>query len=401
MLGTLDLAATTIGKKIPGINIASTVYDIASISIDVSKKGQIDTGNLYGIASTALGIAGIGMLAVATAPVGIVVATSVLVAGVGIGIYGQIAGETVDLIDIKNDLISKLEILSDKLEVTVDGFITAVKNLGDEIVELGLDLTNWLNQKLDYWIEKWSESLDFLSEFLGLNRDGKFNIYDPLVLDLDGDGIELIGHNQFQGALFDFDANGIKNATGWVKADDGLLVFDKNNNGVIDSGLELFGDATILKDGTKAQHGFMALADLDSNGDGKIDANDADFDKLKIWRDLNGDGISQEGELFTLSELGIQSLNLDYQNINQNLSNGNSLSQIGSFTKTDGTTGKMGDVHFAFDSVYSQYAQPIELTAEQMEVANLKGIGRVRDLRRFVEYIDDNQYVDIKSLQAA
>ena len=115
--------------------------------------------------------------------------------------------------------------------------------------------------------------------------------YDPITLDLDGDGIETVGLSV--GVMFDHSADGTKNATGWVSKDDGLLVLDRNGNGTIDSGKELFGDNTILSNGQKAKDGYAALADLDNNGDSKIDATDAAYTQLHIWQDSNQDGISQ------------------------------------------------------------------------------------------------------------
>ncbi|MFX5053633.1 hypothetical protein ABTC30_20370, partial [Acinetobacter baumannii] len=76
---------------------------------------------------------------------------------------------------------------------------------------------------------------------------------------LDGDGIETIAHNKLNGALFDNDADGLKTATGWVSPHDGLLVFDRNADGIINDGTEVFGDNTYLKNGEKAEHGFDAL----------------------------------------------------------------------------------------------------------------------------------------------
>ena len=129
---------------------------------------------------------------------------------------------------------------------------------------------------------------------------------DPLILDLDGDGTETIGVES--GAYFDHDANGFAEQTGWVGKDDGLLVLDRNNNGTIDTGRELFGDNTILKNGSLATDGLQALADLDSNADHKIDSADAAFSQLKVWKDVNSDGISTSNELHTLSELNIKSI---------------------------------------------------------------------------------------------
>ncbi|MBJ8499260.1 calcium-binding protein, partial [Acinetobacter oleivorans] len=215
------------------------------------------------------------------------------------------------------------------------------------------------------------------------NSDGvkKYHIYDPVVLDLDGDGIETIAANKWSGTLFDHDNDGIRTSTGWVSSDDGLLVFDRNGDGVINNGSELFGDSVTLKDGSQASNGYAALAEFDSNGDGKVNAEDTNFDQLKVWRDLNQDGVSQADELFGLTELGIQSLNLNHTNTETALGNNNILAQTGSFESVNGQTHIMGDVNFSFDSIYSRFNNTIELTAEQQQAANLHGAGRVRDLR--------------------
>lgn len=212
-------------------------------------------------------------------------------------------------------------------------------------------------------------------------RNGRYHIYDPIALDLDGDGIETVSANGFAGSLFDHDNDGIRTAGGWVSADDGLLVWDKNGNGRIDNGAELFGDNTALSNGSRAEHGYAALAQHDLNQDGIIDSRDAVFKQLRVWRDLNQDGISQEGELFTLEETGIASLNLAYQNTRRDLGNGNSTAQVGSYTKADGTSGEMADLLLDADHLHSRYADSVELTAEQLQAANLQGIGRLRDLR--------------------
>jgi hypothetical protein len=122
---------------------------------------------------------------------------------------------------------------------------------------------------------------------------------DPLVLDLDGDGIETVGIFGASGTaspiLFDHDANGTRTGTGWVAPDDALLVRDINGNGTIDSGRELFGDNTLLPNGQTATNGFTALAQHDANGDGQVNSQDSIYSQLRVWRDLNQDGVSQAG----------------------------------------------------------------------------------------------------------
>ena len=213
------------------------------------------------------------------------------------------------------------------------------------------------------WFDNGHECLKPWGHIFDPFRRGKYHVYDPLALDLDGDGIETVATKGFAGALFDHRSQGIRTATGWVSADDGLLVRDLNGNGIIDNGAELFGDNTKLADGSFAKHGYAALAELDSNGDGIVSAADAAFQTLRVWQDLNQDGISQTNELRTLEELGIQSLDVAYKDANKNLGNGNTLAQQGSYTKTDGTTAQAGDLLLAADNLYSRFKDKMLLTA--------------------------------------
>ncbi|HGO9230708.1 TPA: hypothetical protein ACLBIB_002006, partial [Neisseria meningitidis] len=103
---------------------------------------------------------------------------------------------------------------------------------------------DWSHRVYDWLPDDWN-----LRKELYRNRSGKYHVYDPLALDLDGDGIETVATKGFAGALFDHRNQGIRTATGWVSADDGLLVRDLNGNGIIDNGAELFGDNTKLADG--------------------------------------------------------------------------------------------------------------------------------------------------------
>jgi len=122
------------------------------------------------------------------------------------------------------------------------------------------------------------------------------NVSDPIVIDMDGDGIELLPI--YRGVNFDLYGTGHRHATAWVSPDDALLGFDSNMNGIIDNGLELFGT---LNPGT--ENGYQQLAKLDWNGDGYLGKSDPAFKDLVIWNDKNIDGVSTKDELSKLSSV--------------------------------------------------------------------------------------------------
>lgn len=211
---------------------------------------------------------------------------------------------------------------------------------------------------------------------------------DPLTLDLDGDGLETVGIDPNNPILFDHDGDGIKTATGWVAPDDGFLVLDRNGNGLIDNGTELFGDSTPLYGGGTAVDGFASLAQEDTNADGRVDANDARFADLRIWRDLNQNGISEAGELITLQDAGIVSLHTGKTENAVTLPNGNQIADLGGYVKADGSTGAMveiagelGDINLIEDTFHSQFSDSIPLTETAKTLPQMNGSGQVRNLR--------------------
>lgn len=221
-----------------------------------------------------------------------------------------------------------------------------------------------------------------------LNKDGSYRIvrYDPLALDLDGDGIvSTRAEGDWEGALFDHDSDGIRTATGWVGGQDGLLVRDLDGNGHIDSGRELFGDQTQLANGQLARTGFEALADLDSNGDQIVDEADAAFASLRIWRDANGNGVTEAGELLSLQELGVTQLETDFTSSGQSVVGGTVVGSAG-FTRVNGdgatSIGIMQDFNFDNDGVHSEYADTVPIPAAIADLPEFQGMGKLRDLRQ-------------------
>ena len=159
---------------------------------------------------------------------------------------------------------------------------------------------------------------------------------DPLALDMDGDGVELLSVSEST-SNFEFYVNGYAERSGWVKPDDALLARDVNGNGRIDDITELFGNDTTS--------GFTVLAALDSNGDGLIDVLDPEYANMLVWNDLNGDGQSTPNELRTLQAAGIGSISTTSTSVGQVIA-GNAVPNRGSYTMTDGTIRNVDEVHF-------------------------------------------------------
>ena len=213
-------------------------------------------------------------------------------------------------------------------------------------------------------------------EIFGLYDDAGAYTYpvDPLIFDLNGDGVKTV--TLADGVHFDFDKNGFAEKIGWVSAEDGLLVRDLDKNGKIDSGRELMGDLTELSDDLLAANGFEALSYFDANADGVIDAKDDIYNELQIWQDKNQNGVVDAGEIMSLSEVGIASINLAYENIDVMDESGNGHSQRGTYTKTDGTTSTVEDVWFEKDAANTVVSDTIDknVLEETDEIAGLPDI---------------------------
>lgn len=132
----------------------------------------------------------------------------------------------------------------------------------------------------------------------------------PLVLSFDGAPAELV---PARAATFDLDGVGGCITTDWPAAATPWLALDVDGNGTIDSGRELFGSGTLLRSGARASHGFMALSELDDDGNGRIDGSDAAFSRLVLWGDDDGDRRSSFAEAQPVSQHQILSIELGYR----------------------------------------------------------------------------------------
>lgn len=161
-------------------------------------------------------------------------------------------------------------------------------------------------------------------------------IVDPLVLDLNGDGIDL--KSAEEGVAFDMNGDGQQTQMGFIRGDDALLFVDTHGDGVVHDGRQLFGNTQ------GHANGFEMLAAHDENGDGVIDENDAIYDQLRLWVEKNEDGVCESDETMSLREAGIKSINLGYQDVREDDGKGNLIGQTGSFTRDDGSSGYAADV---------------------------------------------------------
>jgi Ca2+-binding RTX toxin-like protein len=206
--------------------------------------------------------------------------------------------------------------------------------------------------------------------------DDAENTTSPLILDLDGDGIETTRLLNF----FDHDGDGFQEKTGWVGAGDGFLARDLNGDGNINSGLELFGNNTQLESGAKAENGFQALDDLDSNEDGVISGEDSAWAELSVWKDSNGNAAVDDGELLSLDEHGIASINIDYTDSSVVDAHGHQHRQSSSMTMTDNTERQVSDVWFQVDHAQRLQAET-SLPDDILGLPDAQGFGKVADLR--------------------
>jgi hypothetical protein len=166
----------------------------------------------------------------------------------------------------------------------------------------------------------------------------------PLVLSFDGAPVT------FAQGLRAFDvAATMSVVTDWPTASTPWLALDRDGNGAIDDGGELFGSATVLRSGERAPNGFVALAELDSNGDGRITPEDAAWSSLRLWSDADGDRASTPGELAPLSARRILSIDLAYTSSRRCDARGNCEIERASFRWADAAgvehTGTIVDVH--------------------------------------------------------
>ncbi|KAA3498698.1 tandem-95 repeat protein [Rhizobium rhizogenes] len=162
----------------------------------------------------------------------------------------------------------------------------------------------------------------------------------PIILDLDGEGIETIDASRSL-IQFDIDGDGAADRTSWIGKTEAFLFRDRNRDGLMSGIAEM----SFIDDAVDAKSDLDGLRSLDSNGDGVISSDDERFDELYLWQDRNGDGIAQTDEILSLTDARVRSLDLDAKAIDGDWSFGNTVAvNHGTYIRDDGTRMGYADV---------------------------------------------------------
>jgi Ca2+-binding RTX toxin-like protein len=241
---------------------------------------------------------------------------------------------------------------------------------GDLIVNDGLRIKNFKNGDLNIRLREKNDTRPDIKE--------AEDIRSPIVIDMNGDGVKTSAKGQH--VYFDHDGNGFAENTGWVDSHDALLVLDRNQNGQIDDGRELFGSNTLLASGKKAKNGFEALAEFDENHDGVIDAADSVWSKLQLWQDKNQNGVVDEGELSALSASQIKAIGVNYKTEKAKDAQGNEHRETTKVTWADGHQTDATDVWFDTEQGDAFNTEGIEIDKDIAKLPYVQGFGNVLDL---------------------
>ena len=240
----------------------------------------------------------------------------------------------------------------------------------DLIINDGLTVKNFKNGDLNIRLREEDDTRPDIRDAM--------SIRSPIIIDMNGDGVKTTAQGKH--TYFDHDGNGFAENTGWVDSNDALLVLDRNQNGLIDDGKELFGSNTLLSSGKRAQNGFEALAEFDENRDGVIDAADSVWSRLQLWQDKNQNGLVDEGELLSLSNTQITAIGLNYLKGDKKDENGHEHRETSQVTWADGHQTDATDVWFKVDKGDTFNTDNLAIDKDIAKLPYIQGFGNVSDL---------------------
>lgn len=288
------------------------------------------------------------------------------------------------------DLLGNQTFVANGAKTTGPGTPADERPGGLYVVELLLD-----------FVQGWGGYFEFYESVFGhyakaILGESLFGTVDPLVIDLDGDGVETT-QNTAVNPMFDIDADGFAERSGWLGGDDGFLVVDSDGNGSVDDVTEMFGGpaAWAYGDAWSAPEpgsGFADLAAYDQNGDGLVNSDDSGFADLKVWKDGNEDRVTDAGELMTLTEAGITEISLTTRaptTEEQEAAGQNQFTHFGTVTMTETLEGggqqvvarDAANVNFFANNYNSEYLDDVSIAPEVVDLANHKGHGTLPDLQ--------------------
>ena len=364
------------------ISSASLLINMDKL-INESKDGKIKDSTLLSAASDILTLAG----SMAATKGNLLAAAGIGVVAVGLSAVALVLDDSTvihDTFDMLNNAVSGI------FDIASKGFESLKNDYIDEI--MNSEELSYYPRVSEYKKNLYNNFTDNLekSQPNGHSLGGatiNISLYDPIALDLNNNGkIDTLSLEN--GVFFDHNGDEIAFKSSWISAEDGVLARDINGDKEINSGAELFGNFTQLKNGELAKNGVEALKDLDSDDNGVFDESDKAFNEILVWQDINSNGKAESGELKSLSEHGIKSINLEFLDDNTALDKDNKQILVGSFAINDSDNALASDIDFSVNTVEREMAESAGL---------IKGTGFVRDLADalVLSANSDNALVDI------
>lgn len=350
-IGLATKLASREAAKLPVTGSGTLAAQVEIFGFGIDALGTTARAAAYDTSPwAALAAIGVGVAVVAALPAAVTLMPAGAIAAAALPFFGGAISQ-----------VALTAIVAGVIEVGIAGLVGTI--LEPQFNDLFNSVEDYINGTD---LSEFSTS-EYISDLLS-DLAIAMGLASPLVFDLDGDGVELLHVDN--GVYWDIDVDDFAEQSGWVAADDGLLALDINGNGVIDNHAELFGTMDV--------DGFAMLSVLDSNADGVITAADADFADLLIWQDVNGDGVSQDTELQSLSAWGITSIDLAATDVDYTIA-GNQITHASTFTM-NGQSHEVVDAWFAYDNTNSRYVGDVTLDARVLFLPTLRGYGEMPDL---------------------